>query len=314
MVIPCYNSENTVNIVVKNLIELFKSHTNYSYEIILINDGSKDNTWGKINSLSEEYENIRGINFSKNFGQHNALMAGYRHVTGEIIVGLDDDGEHNPTELFKIVDKLLEGYDYVCADYETKQSFLRKMGTKLNNLMATYMIGKPKDINFSSYYAMKRFVVDEIIRYQQPFPYVGGLVLRSTTNFATVRLERQKRLEGKSGYSIKKMASLWFNGFTAFSIKPLRLATFLGFIASSVGFVWILILLIRKIFGNSVMSGYTSIMACLIFFCGIIMMMLGIIGEYLGRVYISLNKAPQYVIKDKTNTDKSFPEGNHINE
>lgn len=299
VVIPCYNSAKMIGIVVKDVINnIVTRRAEFDYEIILVNDGSKDTTWEVIRALARDNINIVAVNFSKNYGQHSALMAGYRCVTGDIILGLDDDGEHNPNEMFQLIDKLLEGYDYVCADYETNQSKFRSLGTRLNNIMATMLIDKPKDIDFASYYVMSRFVIDEIVRYRQPYPYVGGLLLRATRNIATVPLTRQKRLQGQSGYNMRKMMSLWFNGFTAFSVKPLRIATGLGLISSMIGFIWMIVLILEKLLGKELALGYTSIMACIIFFCGMIMVLLGIIGEYIGRIYISINNAPQYVIKE----------------
>ena len=299
MVIPCYNSEQMIETVVKGVQETIVTRSEeFEYEIILVNDGSKDKTWEVISKLADRDYHIISINFSKNYGQHSALMAGYRVVSGDIILGMDDDGEHNPKEMYQLIDKLQEGYDYVCADYDTNQSQFRSVGTRLNNTMATLLINKPKDIDFSSYYVMRRFVIDEIVRYQQPYPYVGGLLLRATRNIATVPLVRQKRLSGHSGYNLKKMITLWFNGFTAFSVKPLRIATVLGMLSSIIGFIWMIVLILEKLIGKQMMLGYTSMMACITFFCGMIMILLGVIGEYVGRIYISINNAPQYVIKE----------------
>ena len=305
VVIPCYNSVGMIDIVLDGILKTIVTRNDeFDYEIILINDGSKDNTWEVISNFARTNKHIKALNFSKNYGQHSALMAGYRNVKGDIILGLDDDGEHNPEEMFKLIDKLLEGYDYVCANYETNKSKFRSLGTKLNNAMATMMIDKPREIDFTSYYVMRRFVIDEIIRYQQPYPYVGGLLLRATRNIATVPLVRQKRIAGQSAYNLKKMFSLWFNGFTAFSVKPLRVATALGFISAICGFILILILITEKLIGKDIALGYTSTMACIVFFSGMIMILLGIIGEYIGRIYISINNAPQYVIKDIVEYEK----------
>ena len=298
VVIPCYKSEEMIETVVKQVLETIVTREEFNYEIILVDDGSPDNTWSVIRKLAETNPHIKAINLARNFGQHCALMAAYRNITGDIILGLDDDGEHNPQEMFQLIDKLQEGYDYVCADYNETRSKFRSFGTWLNNLMATILIGKPKDVNFSSYYVMKRFVIDEIIRYQSSYPYVGGLLLRATKNISTIPLKRRERMVGSSGYSLKKMAQLWINGFTAFSVKPLRLATGLGMICAIIGFVWAMVLVVRKMVFVDYVLGYTSTMVCIIFFSGMIMMLLGIIGEYIGRIYISINNAPQYVIRE----------------
>lgn len=298
VVIPCYKSENMIETVIGEVLEAFSTRDEFDYEIILVNDGSPDRTWDVLKKLAQEHECIKAINFSQNFGQHSALMAAYRNVTGDIVLGLDDDGEHNPAEMFQLIDKLLEGYDYVCAKYETSQSSFRKLGTNINNLMATMLIDKPKNVDFSSYYVMRKFVVDEIVRYQSAYPYVGGLLLRATKNIADVPLKRRKRLTGSSGYSLIKMVKLWVNGFTAFSVKPLRVATAMGMICAVVGFIWALILVIKRLFFVDYISGYASIMVAIVFFSGMIMLLLGIVGEYIGRIYICINNAPQYVIKE----------------
>lgn len=304
VVIPCYKSEKMIEIVVAQILETIQKRDEYDYEIILVNDGSPDNTWQVIRGLAEKNKHIKAINFSQNFGQHSALMAAYRNVTGDIVLGLDDDGEHNPKEMFQLIDKLEEGYDYVCAAYETNQSKFRSIGTWLNNFMATTLIGKPKNVDFSSYYVMKRFVIDEVIRYEQPYPYVGGLLLRATKNIGTVPLVRQKRLYGSSGYNLLKMMRLWVNGFTAFSIKPLRAATAIGMLCAVVSFIWAIVLIINRLFFVDYVSGWVSTIVCVVFFSGMMMMMLGIIGEYIGRIYISINNAPQYVIREMVGCEK----------
>lgn len=304
VVIPCYRSEKMIGTVVAQVLETIRTREEYDYEVILVNDGSPDNTWEVIRDLAEQNPYVKAINFSQNFGQHSALMAAYRNVTGDIILGLDDDGEHNPAEMFALIDKLAEGYDYVCAEYETNQSKFRSFGTWLNNLMAVTLIGKPKDVDFSSYYVMRRFIIDEIVRYKQPYPYVGGLLLRATKKIGTVPLVRRKRLYGTSGYNLSKMIKLWVNGFTAFSVKPLRVATAVGMLCAIAGFVWAVILILSRFFLVDYVSGWVSTIVCLVFFSGMIMMMLGIIGEYIGRIYISINQAPQYVIRDMVGVEE----------
>lgn len=301
VVIPCYNSENMISVVVEKIETTIKQREEYTYEIILVNDGSRDHTWDTISKLAIEHKHIKAINLAKNFGQHNAMMAGYRYAEGDYILGMDDDGENNPEKMFVLVDKLCEGYDIVVAEYESHDSKFRSFGTKINNLMAEYMIDKPKDITLSSYYVVRRFVIEQAIKYENSYPYIAGLFLQATKNWAKVPLEREQRLAGHSGYNAKKLLLLWVNGFTAFSVKPLRVATCMGMLFSAAGFLWGAVLVIQKLIGFNIASGYTSIIACLVFFCGVIMVMLGIIGEYIGRIYISINNAPQYVIRDIVN-------------
>ena len=307
-VIPCYRSENTIEGVVNEIetaMDVLSKEKKYSYEIILINDCSPDNTMGTIRRLCEEKQNIIGIGFARNFGQHAALMAGLRQSDGDYVVCLDDDGQTPADEVNKLLEKLEEGFDAVYAKYEHKQhSGFRNLGSKVNELMTRIMLEKPKELYISSYFAVKRFVVEDMIRYENSYPYVIGLVLRSTKNITNVVVNHREREEGSSGYTLKKLFTLWFNGFTAFSVKPLRIATCLGVIFACGGFAYGFYTIIKRFVNPDVPIGYSSMMAALVFFCGMIMVMLGLIGEYIGRIYISMNSSPQYVIRERINADK----------
>lgn len=298
-VIPCYCSANTLVGVVHEVQKEMETQKEYRFEIILVNDYSKDNTYETIVSLCEQYDDIKGIHFSKNFGQHAALMAGFREVTGDYVVCLDDDGQTPADEVGKLLEKLEEGYDVVYAQYGNKKhSLFRNFGSKVNDWMLRGMLGKPKELYISSYFIARRFVIDYMTEYTNSYPYVIGLVLRVTNNITNVYVEHRERVEGNSGYTLKKLLGLWFNGFTAFSIKPLRVATVLGVISAIIGFIYGVYTIIKKFMIPDIPIGFSSQMAALVFFGGMIMIMLGLIGEYIGRIYISLNNSPQYVIKE----------------
>lgn len=298
-VIPCYGSEHTLERVVDELRNTMAQRPEYSYEIILVNDNSPDQVWGVIQRLVNTFGNVIGISLARNFGQHAALMAGYRNCRGEIVVSLDDDGQTPADEAFLLIDKIREGYDVVYGCYpEIKQSHFRIFGSWVNEKMVEILLGKPKALKCTSYYAARRFIIEEMLRYKNSYPYVGGLVLRSTKNIANVPVHHRARMEGRSGYSIGKLLALWFNGFTAFSVKPLRLATVVGFLCAFAGFVYGLVMVIRKLLGFTTVLGYSSLITVILFIGGIIMVLLGIIGEYIGRIYISINNAPQYVIRE----------------
>lgn len=305
-VIPCYRSENTITGVVEEIEKTMVAvKETYDFEIILVNDSSPDNTMGTIRKLCEEKKYIVGIGFARNFGQHAALMAGLRQTTGDYVVCLDDDGQTPADEVGKLLDKLEEGYDAVYAKYEHKQhSGFRNLGSKVNELMTRVMLEKPKELYVSSYFAVKRFIVEDMIRYENSYPYVIGLVLRSTKNITNVMVNHREREEGNSGYTLKKLLALWFNGFTAFSVKPLRIATCVGVFCACGGFLYGIYTVIKRFVNPDVPMGYSSMMAALVFFCGMIMVMLGLIGEYIGRIYISMNSSPQYVIRERINADK----------
>lgn len=304
-VIPCYRSEHTLPHVVKEIEEKMKTLKQYEYDLILVNDYSPDDTFGTIRTLCREHKNIKGISFAKNFGQHAALMAGLRHSDGDYVVCLDDDGQTPADEVDKLLEKLEEGYDAVYAKYEHKQhSAFRNMGSKVNELMTRVMLNKPADLYVSSYFAVKKFVVDDMVRYENSYPYVIGLVLRATKNITNVTVNHREREEGSSGYTVKKLLGLWFNGFTAFSVKPLRIATAIGAVSAVVGFLYGAFTIIKRLVNPDVPMGFSSTMSAIVFFGGMIMLMLGLIGEYVGRIYISLNNSPQYVIREIINPGK----------
>ncbi len=304
-VIPCYRSENTISHVVNEIQEKMRSMTKYEHEIILVNDCSPDGTLAVIRRLCAEHENLKGISFARNFGQHAALMAGLRQAEGDYVVCLDDDGQTPADEVDKLLDKLEGGYDAVYAKYEHKQhSTYRNIGSKVNELMLRIMLEKPAELYVSSYFAVRRFVVEDMIRYENSYPYVIGLVLRATKNITNVVVQHREREEGNSGYTLKKLIALWFNGFTAFSVKPLRIATAVGGCSAGVGFLYGIYTIIKRLLNPAVPMGFSSMMSAVVFFGGMIMVMLGLIGEYVGRIYISLNNSPQYVIREKMNIEE----------
>lgn len=301
-VIPCYRSEQTLSGVVAEIRETMRSMERYQYDIFLVNDCSPDGTMEVIRRLCEEDGKIKGIGFSRNFGQHSALMAGLRHSDGDYVVCLDDDGQTPADQVDRLLAKLEEGYDAVYAKYSHKQhSAFRNLGSGVNERMTRMMLGKPMELYISSYFAVKRFVVEDMVRYENSYPYVIGLVLRATKHIANVPVDHREREVGVSGYTFQKLVGLWFNGFTAFSVKPLRIATALGGASAGAGFLYGVYTVAKRLVNPDVPMGFSSLMSALVFFGGMIMLMLGLIGEYIGRIYISLNNSPQYVIREKCN-------------
>ena len=302
-VIPCYHSAQTVGNVVRDIVDTVLVRSEFQYEIILVNDNPPDDTWRVICEMCRNNPNIHGICFTKNFGQHAALMAGYRKVTGDIVVSLDDDGQNPPQEMFKLIDALNEKTDLVYAKYiQKKRSLFRNFGSKVNDWMVQWLLNKPKELYLASYYAAKRFIIDEMVKCENPFPYIDGLALRSTSEYINVDIVHKERAAGNSGYSIAKLIGLWMNGLTSFSVKPLRIATFSGFCISLFGLVLAIIIIIQKlILKDAVSAGWPSIMTVVLILDGAIMIMLGLVGEYVGRIYVTMNKSPQYVIKDEAN-------------
>lgn len=297
-VIPCYCSAQTVGYVIEQIIETVEQSKKYDYEIILVNDGSKDNTYEVISEYACKNEHVIAVDLSRNFGQHSALMAAYSLVTGDYVLGMDDDGEHDASQMFRLIDKLEEGYDYVCAKFTTNDhSLYKRLGSRFNNWMATEFIGKPKDAIFSSYYVVRRYVIEEIVKSRNPHPYIGGMFVSVTKRLASVPIEHKTRRAGVSGYGLKKSVALWVNGVTAFSVAPLRFASIFGCGFACIGFVVGFIQVVRKLIYPEIAAGYTSLIACLFIIGGILMLQIGMVGEYIGRLYLLNNRIPQYVIR-----------------
>lgn len=302
-VIPCYCSEKNLEFVINEIRTAMAQRKDYQYEIILVNDNSKDNTKELIRRLAGEDQRIIGINFAKNFGQPSALLAGFQIAKGNYIMTSDDDGQTPVKMVWDFYDKIQEGYDIVCAKYvqKTQKSQIRRFGTALNDFMMFHMIDKPKDIIMSSFFMARKFVIKEIVQYQNPYPYIAGLLLRTTSKIANIEVTQRERREGSSGYTFGKLVTLWINGFTAFSVKPLRIGISLGFGCAIVGFIIAFISLIRKLLIPEIALGYTSTISIMLLLGGMILGMLGIIGEYVGRIYMCINKKPQYVIESVVN-------------
>ncbi len=301
-VIPCYHSEKTLEGVVNGIREVMAGRPGTEYEIILVNDNPPDATWELIQRLSREDSRIHGLCLSRNFGQHSAQMAGFRQVTGDIVVSLDDDGQNPPGEIFRLVDAVDGKHDLVYADYAHKQhSRFRNIGSRLTNRMYIWMLNKPKELNMNSFWAAKRFVVDQMVRCESPFPFVDGLALQATSQYASVTVAHLPRTEGKSGYTVFSLLKLWLNAFTSFSVKPLRIASVLGGCSALGGLIVGVVLVIQKlILREEIDAGWTSMMAMMLLLFGVTMIMLGLVGEYVGRIFISINRSPQYVIKYDT--------------
>ena len=301
-VIPCYGSEKTIEHVVSDIVATVENKN--PYEVICVNDCSPDGVYTVLAKLSAENKNIKVVNLAKNFGQHNAMMAGYHHVTGDIVITLDDDGQTDPNVCYKLIEAIDDDTDVVYARYPSKKhNIFRNFGTWMSKMMKIWLCDWPKTLTGTSYFAAKRFIIDEIKKYENPYTFPTGLIIRVTRKVKNVDIEHHAREFGKSGYTFKKLLNLWLNGFTQFSVKPLRISTFIGGIFALCGFIFALATVIRKLVHPEILVGYSSIMCVLLFIGGMLMIMLGLIGEYIGRIYICLNKAPQYVIRNTLNIE-----------
>ena len=300
IVIPVFNSEKTIEEVLKkirgNLISPLK------YEVILVNDGSADNSYFVCKKLAHKYKNVKFINLSKNFGQPNAILAGLKYAAGEFIVFMDDDLQTPPEQITRLLDKICEGYDVVFANYiKKKHDFLRRLYSRINNFMAERLLGKPKGISTTSYCIIRRYIAKELLKYHGPYPFISGLLFRTTSNISKIDVPHNKRNFGKSNYNFFKLFKLWLNGFTNFSIKPLRISFLLGFLISFSAFVLVIVLFVRRFLNPGIFIGWTSTIITILFFSGIQLITLGLAGEYIGRIFLTQNRHPQYVIKEKFN-------------
>lgn len=303
-VIPCYRSANTIGIVVQEITDVIAQRSDtFDYEIILVNDASPDNTLDVIRKLCAEDMRIKALNLSRNFGQHPAVMAGFGAARGDLVVSMDDDGQTPASEVFRMIEKLEEGYDIVFARYqkEERRSWFRRIGTEGKEAMNRIMLGKPKEIVFNSFFVVRRYVVQEVIKYINPYPYLGGLLYRTSSNVANIDVHHRKRAAGSSTYTIHKLIRIILNEMTSFSVKPLRIATLMGSVLAAIGFLFMLAVILRRALQPGIPAGWSSIISIMLFLGGMQMILLGIIGEYIGRIYICLNKTPQYVIKETIN-------------
>ena len=298
-VIPCYRSEHTLTAVVEEITRTMAALPQYDYEIVLVNDCSPDGTLNTIRSLVAADPHVQGVDLARNFRQHAALLAGLHQRRGDIIVCLDDDGQTPADEVGKLLDKIEAGYDVVYASYDNKrQAGWRNLGSWVNSKMTEIMLGKPPELVVNSYFAARRFVVDEMLRYEHCYPYVIGLVLRSTKHICNVPVHHRAREEGRSGYTLGKLLGLWMNGFTSFSVKPLRIASYFGTLSAVAGFLYMIYIIINHFTRHTAPLGWASTTALLLLLGGVILLVLGLIGEYVGRIYMCANNAPQYVARE----------------
>ena len=297
IIIPVFNSEKTIFDLVSNIFDSLK--LDYKFEVIIINDCSSDNSDIECLKLYDKYKGkLKYYKLAKNVGEHNAVMAGLNYAMGDWIVIMDDDFQNPVSEVEKIINfSLSNDYDVVYTHYKYKKhNIYRNLGSYFNNKVANIMLKKPNDLYLSSFKSIQSKVVKEIIKYKLPYPYIDGLILRTTRNISSIQVKHKKRIQGKSGYTLKKLFSLWLNMFTNFSVVPLRISTLFGFIFSFVGLIFGIITIIEKLHYPELPQGYPTIIIVVLLFSGMQLIFLGVIGEYLGRLFISNNKHPQYFI------------------
>jgi polyisoprenyl-phosphate glycosyltransferase len=300
IVIPVYRSAKILPSLIEQLEAVLTGLTD-SYEIILVNDASPDESWHVIDALSRERPAVKGLSLRRNAGQHNAIMAGLNSASGEVIVVMDDDLQHSPRDIPFLYMKVREGYDVCFAKFrQAKHAWWKRLGSRFNDLMARSLLKKPQDIYLSPFKAFSKELRDEVTRYTGPFPYLDGLLLMSTSSMASVEVDHHGRHEGSGNYSFRKSLSLWAKMATSFSVLPLRAAGVAGIVMACVGFLLALAAIGLKILGTiPIPTGWTSLIVIVLVIGGVQLLALGLIGEYLGRAYVRLNNVPQYSIKHR---------------
>lgn len=297
IVIPVYNSEKTIGILVGRLQSLLRGRL--EFDIILVNDCSADHSLSVLMDIFDRYDNVKVVNLSRNFGEHGAVMAGLNLARGAYVITMDDDLQNPAEEALKLIGEAEKGYDVVYAQYLVKrQSLLRNAGSEVNDLMARLLIKKPRGMKLNSFRLIRSYVVKEVIKYKAPYPYIDGLILRVTRNLGTVTVEHRERQVGRSNYTFKKLVGLWLNGFLNFSIAPLRLFVYAGCLFAAAGFLSAIAIVLDTLILRSEVPGWTSLITSTLVFSGIQLLSIGMMGEYIGRMFLTQNMTPQYVVKD----------------
>ncbi len=299
VIIPCYKSSETIRKVVEETMTQFEQMKRGELEFVLVDDCSPDDgaTVRALRSIVRDYPNVKAVELAKNAGQHNAQMAALNYAKGDFIISMDDDGQTSPTQLPKLLAEMDKGYDIVYAYYPHKEhSGGRNLGSRFNQWSLRILIGKPKDMKTSSFWIIRRFVRDYAVQYRSAYTHIQGVFLRVTRNISCVPVEHFKREVGQSGYTFRKLVGLWAN-IIGFSIVPLRIATVLGYIFSGVGLIGIIGVIVRKIVRPVTALGWPSVMVAIFFFSGLILLFMGLIGEYIGRIFLGMCNNPQYVVR-----------------
>jgi undecaprenyl-phosphate 4-deoxy-4-formamido-L-arabinose transferase len=296
-VIPVYNSSASIGAVVEDIVGLMgDTH----FEVVLVNDGSSDDSEGVCARLVDKHPGrVRLVQLARNFSEHNAVLAGLNFSRGEYVAVLDDDGQNPPAEVLNLWREIkATKSDVVYGHYRQKMhGVLRNAGSRFNDFMANHMLGKPREIYLSSFKIMNRFTVDEIIKYRGHFPYIDGLIFRTTRHIRQIPVEHKRREAGRSTYTLRKLIALWLNMFLNFSITPLRLTMVVGFFTAFASFAWMVEIIVEKIRNPAIPVGLPSLIVTVSFFSGVQLLIIGMVGEYLGRLFLDHSGTPQYAVR-----------------
>jgi glycosyltransferase involved in cell wall biosynthesis len=302
VVVPVYRSAQILPQLVRSTrVALEGAGLPGEFELIFVCDASPDDSWQTIRTLASENAFVRGICLRLNTGQHNATMAGLHHARGRSIVVMDDDLQHPPEAIPRLIARLEEGFDVCYTHYHNRRHALwKKAGSWINDTVATLLLDKPRGLYLSSFKAMRREIAEEVTKYDGPYAYVDGLILDITRSIGTIEIEHRERMAGRSNYGLRRSMSLWLKMATSFSVVPLRLAAILGALLGTLSLCIIVYVVWAKLHDPSIPAGWTSLIATILFVGGAQLVGLGLIGEYLGRAYLKLNRKPQFVIREAT--------------
>jgi glycosyltransferase involved in cell wall biosynthesis len=299
VVVPVYNSEASLGELCQRISKVF-SEIEESYEIILVDDSSADNSWQIMKGLKKNDKNIKIIQLMRNFGQHNAILCGFYHVTGKYVITMDDDLQNPPEEMPKLINKIMEGYDAVIGAPEVKQDkFYKNIGSFFIRYLNTKIFNKPKSLKLSSFRIMTRAVTYEIKVLKTPYPYISGMLLSLTRNLTNVTVGHDERKYGSSTYNLTKLIKLAFNLIINYSSLPLKFLTYTGIVVSAISFCLGLYFIVKKFLVGIPVPGWTSVVVLLSFFNGLLLVILSIMGEYLSRIINEVSNRQQFVIRDK---------------
>jgi glycosyltransferase involved in cell wall biosynthesis len=298
IVVPVYRSAGCLPELARR-IALDVGREFDSYELVLVNDCSPDDSWQVITDLAGQYGFVVGVNLRKNVGQDNAIMAGLRHSRGDVVVIMDDDLQHDPTDIARLYREIQRGFDVAYAHFEQKQqAFWKNAGSWFADRVAVALLGKPPSIYMSPFKAIRREVVDEIVKYDGPFSYVDGIIFTVTSRLTQIPALHRTRFAGKSNYNLARSLGVWLKLATSFSVIPLRIASVAGGVIALLSFVLGFAFLVQALFFGRPVEGWPSLMVTLTFLGGIQLIGIGAVGEYIGRIFMTLNRHPQFTVKE----------------
>jgi glycosyltransferase involved in cell wall biosynthesis len=297
-VVPMYNAAQTIAALVH---DIERQQVEGGHEIVLVNDGGQDNTMQVCRELVHTARvPITVIEHARNFGEHNAVLTGWRHARGAHIVNLDDDGQNPPGEAVRLWrHATVSGADVVFGHYEIKQhSLWRNFGSWLTNRVTDVALDKPSGFYLSSFRCVTAFVAQQVVTYAGPYPYIDGLLLQVTQRIDSIVVAHEPRRSGASGYTLRRLLRLWLSAWLNFSLLPLRLATFAGLATAALGLIAFVVVLWLWIVNRGPAYGFGWLMTAFLIFSGTQLVMLGLIGEYLGRMFLTVNQRPQAVVRE----------------